>query len=46
MPKKVGHDLLHSQTEDKLGLKKYTHQIKEAIKNIAKKKKQRTSPPA
>lgn len=28
-----------SQTENKLGLKIYTHQIKEAIKNITKLKK-------
>lgn len=28
-----------SQTENKLGLKIYTHQIKEAIKNITKIKK-------
>ena len=41
MAKKLGHNLLHNQTENKLGLKIHTHQIKEAIKNTAKKEKNR-----
>lgn len=35
MPEVTGAQFI-SQTENKLGLKIYTHQIKEAIKNITK----------
>lgn len=43
MPELTGAQLT-SQTENKLGLKIYTHQIKEAAKNITKIKKKTKAP--
>lgn len=44
MPEVTGAEFT-SQTENKLGLKIYTHQIKEAIKSITKKKPKQKTPP-